>query len=155
MRTLAAVVILAAFATSTWAQDVSVTLSPATQDVVQGAAPRFEVEVRANERVRVADFARRIDVAERLVKPRLAGTGDMDDMPFELSEMGPVGDSDYVVLEPGATMRFTNRGEPFKLGVLAPGEYTVYLRFRTDFPSPIIESSRVKFRVVPPKGETR
>jgi hypothetical protein len=153
MRLAAA--LLVAFAGAAHAQPVTVTLSPAMQEVVQGELPRFEVEVRAKERARVVDFARRPDVAERLVKPRLAEKGSMDDMPFELSEMGPVGEADYVVLEPGKTMRFTSRGEPFSLGVLAPGEYTVYMRFRADFPSPIVESSRVKFRVVPPKGETR
>jgi hypothetical protein len=155
VRSLAALAVLVAGAASAQAPDVQVTLSPAIQDVVQGGTPRFDVEVSAKERLRVVDFAHRPDLAERLVKPRLAGKGDMDDMPFELSDMGPVGESDYVVLEPGATMRFTNRGEPFRFGVLAPGEYTVYLRFRTDFPSPIVESSRVRFRVVPPKGESR
>ncbi len=144
-----------AFAAPALAENVTITLSPPTQEIVQGSAPRLKVTVRANERLRVVNFARRPDIAERLVKARLAGIGDMDDMPFTLSDMGPVGEEDYVTLEPGKTTRFVTHGEPFKLGVLSPGEYIVYLRFRTDFPSPIVESSRVKFRVVPPKGAAR
>jgi hypothetical protein len=152
----AAALVLVAFACAAHAQSVTITLSPAMQEVVQGERPRFEVEVRSKGRARVADFARRPDMAERLVKPRLAGKGDMDDMPWEfLLELAPMTEADYVILAPGSTLRFTNRGEPFKLNVLAPGEYTVYLRLRTDFPEPIIESSRVKFRVVPAKGGTR
>lgn len=153
MRLAAA--LLLAIAGAAHGEPFTITLSPPMQQVFQGELPRFEVEVRAKERARIVDFARRPDLAERLVRPRLAERGAMDDMPFELSEMGPVGEADYVVLEPGATMRFTSRGEPFSLGVLAPGEYTLYLRFRADFPSPIVESSRAKFSVVPPKGETR
>ena len=137
------------------AQAVTITLSPATQEVVQGEAPRFEVRVRANEPVRAVDLARRPDVAQRLAKPRLAGLGQMDDMPENYLEMAAVGEADYVALEPGATLAFTTQGEPFKLAMLEPGEYIVYLRYRADFSSPIVESSRVKFRVVPPKGDSR
>ena len=132
------------------AQAVTVTLAPETQDVASGEAPRLEVLVSANEPVRAVDLARRPDVAQRLAKVRLGGQGEMDDMPENFLAMGPVGDADYVALVPGKTLAFTTRGEPFKLGMLAPGEYTVHLRYRADFSSPIVESSRVKFRVMPP-----
>ena len=149
MRTFTALAILLASAAPARAQEVSVTLSPARQDVIQGETPRFDVLVRANQRVRIAH---RPDVAERLLKPRLAGPGELDDLPILLSEMGPIGEADYVVLEPGNTMRFEHRGQPYRLGVLVPGEFTVYLRYRADFSSPIVESNRVKFRVVEPKA---
>jgi hypothetical protein len=154
VRSLAA----AAFAGPSFAaraQAVTVTLSPETQEVVQGEAPRLEVLVRANEPVRAVDLARRPDVAQRLAKVRLAGLGQMDDMPENYLDLGPMSDADYVPLAPGATLAFTTRGEPFKLAILAPGEYTVYLRYRADFPSPIVESSRVKFRVLPPKADAK
>jgi hypothetical protein len=146
IASLALATLLALTATA-GAEEVSVTLSPATQDVIKGEAPRFEILVRANEHVRIAH---RPDVTERLVKLRIAGPGELDDMPILFSEMGPVGDADYVVLERGDTMRFEYRGLPRKLGVLGPGVFTVYLRYRADFSSSIIESNRVKFRVVAP-----
>lgn len=152
MRTLAALAILAACATSARGQDVRVTLSPATQDVVQGATPRFDMEVRANTHVRIAH---RPDVLERLIKPRISGPGDPDDVPVDLSEMAPLDDGTYLVLEAGNTLRFEYRGLPLKLEVLGPGTYTLHVRYRADFPSSIAESNRVEFRVVPPKGGTR
>ena len=152
---LLAAAALLAVAAAARAEDITVALSPASQDVVQGEMPRFAVEVRANERMRAVDLAKRPDVAQRLAKARLAGLGQMDDMPENYLELGPVGDADYVALEPGATLAFTTRGEPFALGTLQPGEYTVYLRYRADFSSPIVESSRVTFRVVPAKGDPR
>ncbi len=151
MKSLASIAILVSVAAGAWAQQVEVTLAPPMQEVIRGEAPRFEVTVRALEKVRVANLAKRPDIMQHLAKPRLTGQGEMDDMPVALVPTGPVGGADYLALEPGATMVFPTRGEPFKLGVLAPGEYTVYLRYRADFPAPIVESSRVKFRVVAPK----
>jgi len=151
MHSLAAAA-LAAGPIAARAQAVTVTLSPATQDVVQGGTPLIKVKVRANEPVRAVDLARRPDVAQRLAKVRLTGQGQMDDMPENFLDLGPMRDADYVALKPGATLSFTTTGGAFKLGILEPGEYTVYLRYRADFSSPIVESSRVKFRVVPPKG---
>jgi hypothetical protein len=147
MKAIAAIAMLAA--ATAHAQAVSVTLTPPMQDVVQGEAPRFEMAVRANEPTRIAH---RPDVEERLVKARVSGPGDPDDIPVDLSPMGPVDDSTYVALGPGNTLRSEYRGRPYVLGVLQPGVYTLYVRYRTDFPSPIVESNRVKFRVVAKGG---
>jgi hypothetical protein len=152
MRALAALAILVAGGASAQAPDVSVTLSPAMQDVVQGETPRFEMSVRAAGHIRIGH---RPDLRERLVKARVSGPGDSDDIPIDLSEMPPVDDGAYVVLEAGNTMRFEYRGLPFKLGVLGPGTYTLYVRYRADFPSVIVESNRVKFRVVPAVAKPR
>jgi hypothetical protein len=132
------------------AQDLSIEISPDTQDVRQGAAPRFEVTVRANAPVRIVDLARRPDLRETLARPRLSGTGDAADAPIRLREGGtpPPAESDYITLGKGNSLRYEFDGSPLYLPWLPPGRYFIQLRLRPDFDKAFVESNRVSFTVV-------
>jgi hypothetical protein len=130
------------------AQAMSVSVAPAAQDVKRGELPRFTIEVRAAERVRIVDIASRADLRERLVRPRVAGR-DTDDIPVRLSDLGPYGDGDYLVLEKGNTLTFSSDGLPLVLDRLAPGSYAVVFRYKPDWASAPVASNPVAFRVVP------
>lgn len=130
------------------AQAVSITVTPEDQQVKRGAAPRFEVQVRAVERARIMDVATRTDIRERLLRPRVSGPGEIDDIPVRLSELRPSGEGDYLVLEKGNSISFSSDGAPLVLDKLAPGKYTILFRYKPDWPSTAVRSNAVTFRVV-------
>jgi hypothetical protein len=132
----------------TLAQSIGITVTPDDQQVKRGEAPRFEVQVRAAERARIVDVAARIDLRERLLRPRVSGPGEIDDIPSRPSELRPYGDADYLVLEKGNSMSFSSDGAPLALDRLAPGKYTIVFRYKPDWPSSAVRSNAVTFRVV-------
>ena len=149
MKALWAIAVSMAALGTAHGQEVSVTLSPPKQEVIQGSAPRFQVLVRANDHVRMLDFGSRLDLRDRLVKPRFVQAEDLSDVPVHLSEQRPVEDSDYVVLEKGNTMLYETNGAPLDLAWLPPGNYVLQLRLKTDWGARFVESNRANFRVVP------
>ena len=130
------------------AQLVGITVTPDDQQVKRGETPSFEVLIRAAERARGVVEAARIDLRDRLLRPRVSGPGEMDDIPLRLSELRPYGEGDYLVLEKGSSMSFSNDGAPLALGKLAPGKYTIVFRYKPDWSSAAVRSNAVTFRVV-------
>ena len=147
-RTLAAAVLLV-LAAPAGAQELTVTLSPPAQTVKRGDAPRFEVVVRAAERRKVLDVVRREDLKDKLAKPKIWGGKDLDDIPVSLLALGPVGEGDYLVLEPNDTIRFEHRGLPLVLGRLQPGNYVIAIRYAKDWSTLPVQSNRVNLKVIP------
>ena len=154
--TLLRVLALLACASTAFAQDVSVTISPPMQEIRQGSAPRFEIVVRANRHVRMLDFGSRLDLRDRLVKPRFVQTEDLSDTPTHPHPLLPVADNDYVELEKGNSLAYESNGAPLDIAWLPPGEYVLQLRLYTDWAARFVESNKVRFRIVPaPGGERR
>jgi hypothetical protein len=138
---------------SAHAQDISVTLSPPNQQVRKGAAPRFEVLVRAINPVRMLDFGSRLDLRERLVKPRFVQDKDLTDTPIHFHELMPVADSDYVRLERGNSLAYETDGSPLEIPWLPPGDYVLQLRVYTNWAARFVESNKVRFTVVAAPGK--
>jgi hypothetical protein len=130
------------------AQELVVELSPERQEVALGATPQFELRIRAVERVRVLDLARRGDLRDKLLRPRVSGP-DTDDLPVSVSELKPTDERDYLVLEPGNSIAFSYEGQPAVLRVLAAGTYVVRVRYRPDWTSNVVQSNPVTVRVLP------
>jgi hypothetical protein len=131
------------------AQGVAIDLSPPTQDVKRGELPRIIVTVRAGDRARIADIVGRPDFRDRLIQPRVSGTGDADDLAIAMKDLGPVGPGDYLTLERGNSLSFESDGSPLVLRSLGPGTYKFLVRYKPDWSSAAIQSNAVMFRVVP------
>ena len=148
-RILAALAIAAAL--PAFAEEpVEVTISPVTQTVAAGKKPVFHVMVRALAPTRVADVARRDDLRNKLLRPRLFSDDrsfTMDDIPLEPKTLGPIGDDDYVQVKPGEAYVFDTEGEPLRMETLPPGTYGVVLRYRREFSAPQVNSNRVTLTV--------
>jgi hypothetical protein len=131
------------------AQGVAIELSPPTQDVKRGELPRIVVTVRATERARIADIAGRADFRDRLIQPRISGTGDADDLAIAMKELGAAGPGDYLTLERGNSLSFETDGSPLVLRPLGPGTYRFLVRYKSDWNSAAIQSNAITFRVTP------
>lgn len=153
--TLLRLLALLACTPAAFAQDISVTIAPPMQEIRQGSAPRFEVVVRANRHVRMLDFGSRLDLRDRLVKPRFVQAEDLSDTPVHPHELLPVADSDYVELEKGNSLAYESDGAPLEIAWLPPGEYVLQLRVHTDWAARFVESNKVRFRIVPAPGAER
>jgi hypothetical protein len=129
------------------ADSFSVALSPLEQSIKSGDTPHFEVVVKTAEQARVLDVVRRGDVRDKLVKPKIWGGNDLDDLPVSLLPLGPVGDGDYLDLKAGESIRFEYDGLPLVLSKLGPGSYKLVVRYRADWSSQPVQSNPVTLQV--------
>src|SRR5712664_3860480 len=87
------------------ADGFTVALSPPEQSIKSGDTPHFEVVVKTAEQARVLDVVRRGDIRDKLVKPKIWGGNDLDDLPVSLLPLGPVDEGDYLDLKAGEALR--------------------------------------------------
>ena len=69
------------------------------------------------------------------------------DAPVSISNPGPVGESDLLVLSPRQAFSFTHTGFPLALNNLEPGAYEVTLQFTPGIGSVPVTSNATTFRV--------
>jgi hypothetical protein len=131
------------------ADSFTVALSPPEQSIKSGDTPHFEVVVKTAEQARVLDVVRRGDLRDKLVKPKIWGGNDLDDLPVSLLPLGPVDDGDYLDLKAGEAVRFEFDGLPLVLNRLGPGSYKLLVRYRADWSSQPVQSNSVTLRVTP------
>lgn len=131
------------------AQELVVELSPQQQEVALGATPRFELRIRAIERVRILDLVRRSDLRDKLLRPRVSGDPGGEDLPVSTSERKPTDERDYLTLEAGNSIAISYEGQPVALRALLPGTYDVRVRYRPDWSSHVVQSNTVTLRVLP------
>ena len=125
IRAKAALVAIIALSASPIAAETRVTLAPANQVLNVGDTPQFRVRLQAlGSPARIIRFAGRDDL--RITYARLvvtAGGKAHALVPF-ISDPGPIDDRNILTLQPGQSVDFQHRGEPFPLRELAPGVYS-------------------------------
>ena len=105
--------------------EVRVVLSPLDQIVVAGEIPVFSVRIEAiGAPAKVMRLDLRDDLRDNYARLAVTQAGKrVDYLPRAISDPGPVGAKDYVVLKPGQSLYLVHRGEPFGLSYLRPGRY--------------------------------
>ncbi|HEU4678086.1 MAG TPA: hypothetical protein VFS35_01110 [Terrimicrobiaceae bacterium] len=131
------------------AAEVRVIVSPLEQVVVAGEVPIFSVRVEAvRTSARVIRLNERDDLRVNYARLAITLAGSPVELPRFISDPGPIGANDYVVLDPGKSLSFLHRGEPFALSELRPGSYSARVTLHHELVGGAeIESNVVKLTV--------
>jgi hypothetical protein len=125
--------------------DTRVTISPPEQVITSGETPLFTVRVEAVERsARIIRFAGRDDLRVNYARLIVSQANKSIGLAPAISDPGPIGDADVISLNPGESISFIHRGEPFPLRELSPGKYSA----KVLFDSTLVGGDRVESNVV-------
>jgi len=124
---------LLAMGASAASAEVRVIVSPLEQTIVAGERPIFSIRVEAvGASARVMRLDERDDLRVNYARLAVSREGRSVDLPRFISDPGPVGAKDYVLLDPGKSLSFLHRGEPYALSELRPGSYSAKVTLRQE-----------------------
>jgi hypothetical protein len=117
-------------------QIVSLSLEPVEKAVKRGTSPRFHLTIRneGNNAEQVIDLCggRRADLQDTYYDLEVTQGGKTVDIPRIISDPGPIGEKDFVILKPGEVVTFELSRFATSLESLLPGKYQARVRFWQD-----------------------
>jgi hypothetical protein len=130
-------------AASVAASELTVTLAPSEQTILQGETPRFTVTISATSPNRVLNLAKRGDLRDNFAQLIVENALGPASVPRFISDPGPTSASDYITVDSGNSLTFSHNGFPFALSELLPDSYTVSVQYRSDWSAVPIASNKV------------
>ncbi len=95
----------------------------------------------------VLKFGERPDLRDNYARLIVTQGGRPVEVPIAISDPGPTGDKDYIRLDPGQSLMFEHRGDPYALSELPSGSYLATVKLYADWRSEPVTSNIVSFDV--------
>jgi hypothetical protein len=112
-------------------RDFLLSFQAINKQVPFGTRPKFRLTLKnvSGHTRRVLNAAARPDLQHTYYELIVIQKGKPIKLPDAISDPGPISDTDYVTIRPGATKVFTLSSFPIALEKLPPGTYKAYVLF--------------------------